>query len=192
MSSKRKEADSGRRESTLAALLKGKPKRGRPRSSVSRQSVYVALSRAQKKEIDRLAGQLPEGLKRADIPDIAVILLSTRFELLQKAVAGRNREIPEGITDLDSLYLLWDLTLPAKQESDDNESIKWTSIRLSPQQVIEFGRVQGILNAIFGANRSEVFALALALFSSFAQNELNNLPQSSLKEIRGQIHAIYL
>src|SRR5688572_11303914 len=101
-----------RRESTLAALLEEKPKRGRPRRAVSRQNVYVALSPEQKQVLKQLAELLPEGLSRADIPDLAISLLATRFEILRRAVSDRNREIPEGVTDLDSLYLLWDLALP--------------------------------------------------------------------------------
>ena len=80
--------------------------------------------------MQRLAANYPKGLSRADIPDMAIRLLSSRLELLRRAVADRNREIPEGITDLDSLYLLWDLPLPT-----ENGEPKWTSIRLSPQQV---------------------------------------------------------
>ena len=59
-------------------------------------------------------------------------ILTARLEALRVAVAGRNREIPEGITDLESLYLLWDLSLPPEDAPE-----KWTSIRVSPQQAIE-------------------------------------------------------
>jgi hypothetical protein len=121
-----------RRESTLAAL-------------VSRQNVYVALSPEQKQVLKQLAELLPEGLSRADIPDLAISLLATRFEILRRAVSDRNREIPEGVTDLDSLYLLWDLALP-----NGSPKSEWTSVRASPQQVIELGRVHGTLNALFG------------------------------------------
>ncbi|MCO5190778.1 MAG: hypothetical protein M9918_21670 [Anaerolineae bacterium] len=151
-------------ESTLAALLRDKPKRGRPPSSVNRQSVYVALSAEQKKTISTLAGRLPGTLVRADVPDMAVMLFSVRFEQLRDAMADRARELPEGVTDLQSLYYLWDIPLP--QPGSD---VKWTSIRLSPQQVVQFGRLQGTFNAIFGANRSHVFALALALLVNYIE-----------------------
>jgi hypothetical protein len=176
-----------RRESTLAALLEEKPKRGRPRRAVSRQNVYVALSPEQKQALKRLAGLLPEGLSKADIPDLAISLLAARFEILRRAVSDRSREIPEGVTDLDSLYLLWDLTLP-----NGSPEAEWTSVRASPQQVIELGRVHGTLNALFGANRSEVFALCLALFGPFVEKELIRRPISSIKEARDLISQIYL
>ena len=92
-----------RGESTLAALLREKPKRGRPRHAVSRQSVYVALSPEQKALIDTLASRLPGDLSRADIPDMSVMLLSVRLEALRRAVADRDREMPEGITVMASL-----------------------------------------------------------------------------------------
>ena len=176
-----------RKDSTIAALLEEKRKRGRPRRQTSRQNVYVALTQDQKKEMRRLAKGLPQGLSRADIPDMAVNLLAARLELLRRAVSGRDREIPEGITDLDSLYLLWDLKLP-----DDKSESKWTSIRLSPQQAIELGRAQGVLNALFGANRSEVFALGLALLSNFLNGEMADKPYSSLEEVDRWITRIYL
>jgi hypothetical protein len=44
--------------------------------------------------------------------------------------------------------------------------VKWTTIRVSPQQGIELGRVHGALYALFGASRSDVFALGLALLES--------------------------
>lgn len=179
-----------RKASTLAALLEEKPKRGRPPRSVSRQTVYVALTQEQKNHLDQLAAMLPEGLARADLPDLAITILSARFEALRRAVADREREIPEGVTDLESLYLLWDLPLPA------NEGIetKWTSIRVSPQQVIELGRVHGTLNAVFNANRSQTFSLALVLLAQFLENEagydLSSV--SSLADLRKQVRAIYL
>ena len=99
-------------------------------------------------------------LSRSDIPDMAVMVFSVRLEAMRRAVAGRTRELPAGIRDMESLYLLWDLALP-----DENLPSNWTSVRLSPQQSVEFGRLQGMLNALFGVNRSQVFSLALALIS---------------------------
>ena len=178
---------SDRKPSTIAALLEDKPKRGRPRRKVSRKNVYVALSPEQKQEVQRLAKELPESLNRADIPDMAVDLLAARIELLRRAVADRDREIPEGITDLDSLYLLWDLPLPQK----DGE-VQWTSVRLAPQQAIELGRVHGTLKALFGANRSQVFGLSLALLSQFLKDELADKRYNSIEDVYTWIARIYL
>ncbi|MCA9959601.1 MAG: hypothetical protein R3E31_04790 [Chloroflexota bacterium] len=175
-----------RRTNTLAALLEDKPKRGRPQRDVKRQNVYVALSVAQKQAMKDLAQRLPDGLGRADLSDLAVSILAARLEALRRAVAGRNREIPEGITDLASLYLLWDLSLPPEEPE-----LKWTSIRLSPQPSIELGRAHGTLNAVFGANRSQTFELALMLLAQF----LEDYPQVdpiSLEELREKILDIYL
>lgn len=176
-----------RKQSTIAALLEDKPKRGRPRRAVGRKNVYVALSTPQKQTMGAMANQLPKGLSRSDIPDMAVNLLAIRLEVLRRAVADRNREIPEGITDLDSLYLLWDLPLPA----DEGEE-KWTSIRLSPQQAIQLGRSHGTLNALFGANRSQVFVLSLALLEQFLRQELNDKKLGSLSEVDKLAAQIYL
>ncbi|MFO7537060.1 MAG: hypothetical protein R6X32_03255 [Chloroflexota bacterium] len=171
--------------STLAALLEEKPRRGRPRHAVSRQNVYVALSPAQKTQMDQLADRLPPSLSRADLADLAVTTLTVRLEALRRAVADRNREIPEGVTDFESLYLLWDLPLPEEEKS------KWTSIRVSPQQAIELGRVHGTLHAIFGANRSQTFSLALALLSQFLHTK--SLPkQVTLDQARQKISQVYL
>lgn len=177
---------SKRKQSTYAALVEEKPKRGRPRRAVSRQNVYVSLTKEQKLLVKSMTGRLPGGLVRADIPDMAVNLLSVRLEVLRFAVADRNREIPEGITDLESLYLLWDLPLPA----DDGLS-KWTSIRLSPQRVIELGRSQGVLNALFGVNRSQVYGLSLILFSQFLDNEMA-VEETTLDSVIDFINRIYL
>ena len=147
---------------TMAALLKEKPKRGRPPRKVSRQNVYVALRPEEKVLVKEMAARLPDGLARADVADLAVTILNTRLEALRRAVAGRNREIPEGVTDMDSLYLLWDLSLPPKDREE-----KWTSVRVSPQQVIELGRAHGALNAAFGASRSETFSLGLVLLDRY-------------------------
>ena len=136
---------------TMAALLEEKPKRGRPPRKVSRQNVYVALRPDEKTLLKELAGRLPDELARADLADLTITILNARLEALRRAVAGRNREIPEGVTDMDSLYLLWDLPLPPKDVED-----KWTSVRVSPQQVIELGRAHGALNAAFGASRSRL------------------------------------
>lgn len=156
------------RESTLAALLEGKPKRGRPRSAVPRQSVYVALTDGQKHLLTTIGDALPADFSRADIPDMAVALLSARLDQVRQAVADRDRDLPEGITDIESLYFLWDLVPPPA-----GAETKWTSVRLSPQQVVQFGRLQGILKALFGSTRSDVFALALALLASFAAQPQN-------------------
>lgn len=178
---------SERKKGTIAALLEDKPKRGRPRHMVSRQNVYVALTTEQKKMMQQMARVLPEGLGRADIADMALALLAVRLELLRRAVADRDREIPEGITDMDSLYLLWDLSLPAK-----NAETKWTSIRVSPQESIELGRAHGVLNAIFGANRSEVFGLSLALLQQFLETEMVDRPYQTLDDVQEWITTIYL
>lgn len=116
------------------------------------------MTRAQKAKLGRIAKQTPAGLKRADVPDMAVILLSSRLARLRNAVSGRSRELPEGITDIQSLYYLWDIPI-----SNVQDEAKWTSIRLSPQWSVEFGRLQGTFNALFGSTRSEVFDLALDL-----------------------------
>lgn len=175
--------------STLAALLKEKPKRGRPPRAVSRQNVYVALSQQQKEQMNELASSLPDGLSRADLPDLAITILSARFEALRQAVADREQEIPEGITDLDSLYLLWDLPL-----TDKSVPVKWTSIRVSPQQVIELGRVHGTLNAVFGANRSQTFSLGMALLAQFLRNQVAyDISRTiTLGDLRKKVRSIYL
>jgi hypothetical protein len=101
------------------------------------------------------------------------------MEALRQAVAGRNREIPEGVTDMASLFLLWDLEVPPREPAD-----KWTSIRLSPQQVIELGRAHGTLNAVFGANRSETFSLGLALLGQFLEAHPLRGEKLELGEVR--------
>lgn len=176
-----------RKESTIAALLEDKPKRGRPRHSVGRKNVYVALTPEQKQQMKAIAKELPDSLSRADIPDMAINLLAARMDLLRSAVADREREIPEGITDLDSLYLLWDLPLPA----NDSEP-RWTSIRLSPQQTIELGRAQGVLNALFGVNRSQVFALSLVALADFLQEDLSDKRYTSVDDVDKWFTRIYL
>ncbi|MBP6471655.1 MAG: hypothetical protein KBE23_22115 [Chloroflexi bacterium] len=174
------------RTSTLAELLKDKPKRGRPPHSVSRQNVYVAISAEEKQEINRLAELLPENFSRADLPDLAIAILTARLESLHRAVADRNREIPEGVTDLESIYLLWDLSVPEKSPER-----KWTSIRVSPQEVIELGRAHGTLNAAFGANRSETFSLALVLLANYLETR-NFADVKTLAEARKRILGNYL
>lgn len=171
------------RASTLAALLKERPKRGRPSRNVSRQNVYVALAKPQKKQMNQLAGLLADEISRADIPDLAISILSARLEALRRAVADRNREMPEGITDLESLYLLWDLPLPAVDEKEPS----WTSIRVSPQQVIELGRAHGTFNAVFGANRSQTFGLALALLEQLIEDHPLIQQYTTVEELRKRI-----
>jgi hypothetical protein len=173
--------------STLAALLEQKPKRGRPSRAVSRKNVYVALTQDLKQRVLDMARELPTGLGRADIPDMAINLLSIRMELLRRDVADRDREIPEGVTDLDSLYLLWDLSLPAKELHP-----KWTSIRVSPQPAIELGRIHGVLNAMFGVNRSQVYGLSLTLFGQFLEHELDDQTFETLPEVYAWMQGIYL
>lgn len=173
----------------MAALLKEKPKRGRPRHQVSRQNVYVSLTSDQKQLMKTLAKQLPKGIVRADVPDLAVTILSTRMEALRNAMASRNREMPEGITDLESLFFLWDVTPPAISNTE-----KWTSIRLSPQPTIELGRLQGTLNAIFGATRSETFGLGLALLQLFTESIVQalELEEWTVEQAQEKIRSIYL
>lgn len=171
---------------TLTALLKDKPKRGRPPRAVSRKNVYVSMTDAQKGLLTALADRLPDGLNRADLPDLAITLLAARLEAMRQAVADRDREIPEGITDLESLYLLWDLPLP-----DSDADARWTSIRLSPQQGIELGRAHGTLNVVFGANRSEIFGLGLALLEQYLQNQAPE-DATSLPEMQRHVRGIYL
>jgi hypothetical protein len=175
------------RASTMSALLEEKPKRGRPTLAVSRQNVYVALSQEQKGEIKRLASLLPGNVKRADVPDLAISILTARLESLRRALADRNREIPEGVTDMESLYLLWDLSLPPHEQES-----KWTSIRVSPQQNIELGRAHGTLNAAFGVNRSQTFSLGIALLAAFLEAAELDKTSLSLSELRQKILDIYL
>ncbi|MCA9897974.1 MAG: hypothetical protein H6654_06335 [Ardenticatenaceae bacterium] len=176
-----------RSSSTLAALLKEKPKRGRPSHNVSRQNVYVALAKSQKKRMRQLANLLSDEIGRADIPDLSITVLTARLEALRRAVADRNREMPEGITDLESLYLLWDLPLPTADEKEPS----WTSIRVSPQQVIELGRAHGTLNAVFGANRSETFSLAMSLLEQLIEDHPLIKQHDLLDEMRKEILEIY-
>jgi len=171
--------DDDERVSSLAALLKQKPHRGRPRRAVSRQNVYVALRDEEKVLMDRLVDYLPAGLVRADLPDLAISVLTAHIEALRLAVAGRNREIPEGVTDIESLYLLWDLSLPPEDVPQ-----KWTSIRVSPQQALELGRAHGTLNAAFGVNRSQVYSLSLALLEQFLTSHSLGPEPITLLELR--------
>ncbi len=174
-----------RKDSTMAALLEEKPRRGRPRRAVARQNVYVALTAMQKEQLDQLAALLPKSLGRADLADLAITTLTVRMDALRHAVADRSREIPEGITDFESLYLLWDLPLPPEDKSE------WTSIRVSPQQAIELGRIHGTLKAIFGANRSQTFGLALAMLNQFLAT--TTLPgKATLEQARQRIAQVYL
>ena len=173
--------------STLKDLLRDKPRRGRPRRMVARQNVYVALRPEQKQLIDVLGEQLPEGLGRPDVPDVAVSVLTARLEALRSAVAGRTREIPEGVTDLESLFLRWDLAPP---QPSAGAAERWTSIRLSPQQVLELGRAHGTLNAAFGAGRSEVFGLALALLAQFLERHPLAGAEMDLGEVREMIFRV--
>lgn len=174
--------------STLAALLKDKQhKRGRPSHAISRQNVYVALTPAQKQELKHLAGELPEGVARADVPDLAITIVSVRLEALHRAVADRNRTIPEGVTDLESLYLLWDVPLPDREEEGD-----WTSIRVSPQQVLDLGRSHGTLNAAFGATRSQTFVLGMALLKQSLEDHPLDPSLTTLESVRQQIIHNYL
>lgn len=175
--------------STMAALLKEKPKRGRPPRKVSRQNVYVSLTVEEKLTIKEISKQFPKGIVRADIPDLAVTILSTRMEAMRRAIADRDREMPEGVTDLESLFLLWDLALPTNVDTE-----KWTSIRLSPQPTIDLGRLQGTLNALFGATRSDTFRLGLSLLEQFALKIVPTLELDTwaLDEAREKIRSIYL
>ncbi|MDX1417466.1 MAG: hypothetical protein R3293_24895 [Candidatus Promineifilaceae bacterium] len=178
--SKKKNAESSKlSKSTLAALLEEKPKRGRPRSDVPRQNVYVALRQEEKDLMKALVKQLPVQVKRADVADLAISALTGRLEALRQAVAGRSREIPEGVIDMESLYLLWDLNLP-----DSHSAEKWTSIRVSPQQVIELGRAHGALYAAFGASRSQTFSLALSILAQFLEKNLLADQDLTLEETR--------
>ena len=175
-------------DSTLSALLEDKPKRGRPRSNVSRQNVYVALSKTQKEQLGELAKRIPGKFSRADVSDLAVRIMTVRMESLRRSVADRNREMPEGITDFVSLYLLWDVPLPI-----EGEETKWTTIRLSPQHVVDLGRAQGGLSALFGASRSDVFGLSLALLGQFLdENKLDGWKTGSLASLEEHISSIYL
>lgn len=174
-------------QSTLAELLRDKTKRGRPRLKVSRQNVYVALSKEQKQFISQLAKRLPGGFSRADVADLSVSALVARFEALRQAVSSRSSEIPEGITDLESLYVLWDLPTPPRELET-----KWTSIRLSSQQTVELGRLHGTLNALFMANRSEVFSLGMAVLDYFLANDLPAGDYSSISDLQEVINHIYL
>lgn len=175
------------KDSTLAALLRDRPKRGRPPREVSRENVYIELSEDQKQLMSDLAESMTERIVRADVADLAIMVLAARLEALRRAVAGRTREIPEGITDLDSLYLLWDLPSP-----DENVETRWTSIRVSPQQAIELGRAHGTLNVLFGATRSEVFGLGLALLAYVVAHEYPDSGISSLLEMKEHISDLYL
>ena len=174
--------------STLKDLLRDKPRRGRPRRMVARQNVYVALRPEQKRLMDTLGARLPLGLARPDVPDVAVSVLTARLEALRSAVAGRTREIPEGVTDLESLLLLWALAPPLPETAGAPE--RWTSIRLSPQQALELGRAHGTLNAAFGAGRSEVFGLALALLAQFLERYPLAGAEMDLGEVREMIFRV--
>ncbi len=169
-------------QDTLSALYEDEPKRGRPRHKIPRQSVYVALSKQQKQTITTIAECLPLTIKRADIPDMAVMTLTARLNQVRRAMAGRDRELPEGITDIESLYFLWDMELP-----DKSAETTWTSIRLSPNQVVEFGRLQGTFKAMFGSNRSHVFTLALALLNQYIVARSSVVSLRSLDDFEQQI-----
>ncbi len=176
-------------ESTLAALLREKPRRGRPRHAISRQSVYLALSEAQKEAMARLAQRLPPAFERADVPDLAIGALTARLDALRRAVADRSKQMPEGITDIKALYYLWDLPAPT-----DGAVGKWTSIRLSPVQIVNFGRLQGMFKALFGSTRSEVFGLALATLVQFVEQGHLETPSpiATFESFEARLNRVYL
>lgn len=185
MSKKKRSPEPNQNDSTYRELVRKKPKRGRPRSKVARKNVYVELSPDQKQLLRTLAKEISPNISRADIPDLAVAIIASKLDALRKATTGRNREIPQGITDLDSLYLLWDLPLPEEVE------VKWTTIRLSPQQAVELGRISGTLHALYNSNRSQVFDLALSLLGRFVkETELTDIEIASVDTLRAKIKSI--
>ena len=180
--SKKKTNEPKTSDSTYKALVREKRTVGRPKSKVARKNVYVELSPEQKALLKTLSAEISPNLIRADIPDLAVAILSSKFDALRKATTGRTREIPQGITDLGSLYLLWDLPLP------DDSQLKWTTVRLSPQQAVEFGRIHGTLRALYGSTKSQVFDLALSLLTRFAkENKLTDIEAESVDTVRAKI-----
>jgi hypothetical protein len=55
------------------------------------------------------------------------------------------------------------------------------------------GRAHGTLNAVFGANRSQVFGLGLTLLAHFLENDPPFImPSMSLSDLRKKIFEIYL
>lgn len=112
------------------------------------------------------------------------------FGSLRSPSPGRRRSQPrnaKGITDIESLYLLWDLPLPSTSETEP----AWTSIRVSPQQVIELGRAHGTLNAVFGANRSQTFSLALSLLEQLIEDHPLIQQYTTVEELRKYIMELY-
>ena len=160
---------------------------GRPGGFFRVYIFFFVFKQQKPRQVSDLADCLPEGFVRADVADLAIMVLAARLEGLRRAVAGRTREIPEGITDIDSLYLLWDLTVP-----DTNGDMRWTSIRVSPQQAIDLGRAHGTLNVLFGATRSEVFGLGLSLLEHFIDNDLPDQDILSLLEMKEIVTDLYL
>ena len=75
----------------------------------------------------------------------------------------------------------------AGAEAETGGGERWTSIRLSPQQVLELGRLHGTLNAAFGAGRSEVFGLALALLAQFLEQHPLDGAEMGLADVREMI-----
>jgi hypothetical protein len=88
---------------------------------------------------------------------------------------------------LESLYLLWDLFVPPT-----NEETHWTSIRVSPQQVLDLGSLHGTLNAAFGATRSDVFVLGLSLLSQCLEDFPLAAATYTLETVRQHIIRNYL
>jgi hypothetical protein len=91
------------------------------------------------------------------------------------------------VTDLESLYLLWDVSLPHGEEEAD-----WTSIRVSPQQVLDLGRAHGTLNAAFGATRSDTFVLGMTLLKQSLEDHPLDSSLQNLEAVRQQIIHNYL
>lgn len=155
------------------------------RHAVSRQSVYVALSPEQKALVNELADCLAGDLGRADISQYGRHVGAVGS--VAPGCFGSEQEDAERDCPGIGLFVVgcafaapWPMAVG-------------TSIRLSPQQVIQLGRAQGLLHALFNANRSEVFSLGLGLLNILLKSDSFPLASvASLTAFEDEITRIYL
>ena len=103
-----------------------------------------------------------EGLARADLADLAITMLNGA----PGSAAARGRRSQPRDPRGGHRYGL-SLSAVGSATAAEGREEKWTSVRVSPQQVIELGRAHGTLNAAFGASRSDTFSLGLVLLDRY-------------------------
>ncbi len=170
-------------QGTFRRLNEQRKRRGRPPAAQPRHPVQLWLLPSEYDRLGNLSERWPAlKLSRSHILGLGIRALGQRLAALRANMEGSGADLPIGVLDLESLYLLWDL-----EPTANNSARKRYQLTLMDDEKWQLADMTVVLSRSISVNRSRVAGLSIAnLSDSIAKVVADEIDSAqTLEEVLG-------